>query len=206
MNDGENPFDLSARYSRLRKLRGSHRTWTAPNGSKVKLPVVLELVQQNPQNGRIQFIVESTIDLVAGEPVLTQLVLRADDGVDTVYAQRFFRWATPLDVIRRVVPALIEQGTDPFDHNYAVDGYPDAAHITGGIPTRVSDEFLEEVARQYLSIGRGYAKVIALQRGVSRRTVVSWIEKARKRGILTAVRRGSVGGAIVPAGERRQRR
>jgi len=38
---------------------------------------------------------------------------------------------------------------------------------------------------------------------VSQRTVVSWVEKARRRGILTRVRPGSYGGEIVPRTKRR---
>ena len=60
-----------------------------------------------------------------------------------------------------------------------------------------SDEFLEEIAQQYLAVGRGYAEVIASERGVARRTVVSWVEKARKRGILSATKPGSSGGSLL---------
>ena len=66
----------------------------------------------------------------------------------------------------------------------------------------LGDAFLEDVARQYLAIGRGYARAIAAERHVSQRTVVSWIEKARRRGILTRVPAGSFGGTIVPKARR----
>jgi transposase len=67
----------------------------------------------------------------------------------------------------------------------------------------LSDPFLEEIAREYLRIGRGYARAIASERHVSERTVVSWVEKARRRGILTRVPPGSFGGTIVPKSRRR---
>ena len=47
-------------------------------------------------------------------------------------------------------------------------------------------------------IGRGYARTIAAERNVSQRTVVSWIEKARARGILSATTAGRMGGEVRP--------
>jgi hypothetical protein len=66
------------------------------------------------------------------------------------------------------------------------------------VPTRLTDEFLIEIATRYVMHGRGYAKAIAAQRNVSTRTVISWVEKARARGILTATTPGSVGGSVNP--------
>ena len=63
-------------------------------------------------------------------------------------------------------------------------------------PTRLTDAFLEVIAVRYLRLGRGYAKAIAAERNVSPRTVVSWIEKARERGILTGTSPGSMGGSL----------
>lgn len=197
----------TVRSSRLRRLAGPHRHWRADNGCEVELPVCLELVQRDSVTGRIAWKVEATIRLVRNAPALTRMMVTAAAGIDPVYIQRFFRWATPLDVVRQTVPALIAKGRDPYAHDYAVDGYPDAADINARLtPGRRTDEFLEEVARQYLAIGRGYAQAIAGQRQVSQRTVVNWIQKARQRGILSTVPKGSIGGCIVPTAERRPRR
>jgi len=68
---------------------------------------------------------------------------------------------------------------------------------------RLTDEFLEDIATEYLAGGRGSTQRIADERRVSRRTVVGWIVKARERGILTPVRPGQFGGELVPREQRR---
>lgn len=206
MPQDRSALSTTGRSSRLRRLPGARCHWRADNGCEVELPVILDLVQQDPETARVVWKVEATIDMVAGAPALTRLRLEAEEGIDTVYAQRFFRWATPLEIIRRTVPQLIARGIDPYSFSFATEGYPDSANLESRLGlTRLTDEFLEEIARQYLDIGRGYAKAIAAERNVSQRTVVSWIEKARERGILSVVNRGSVGGRIVPASKRKSR-
>lgn len=200
----ETPRDTTPRppglSSHLRRAPGARRSWKAANGQTVNLPVVLDLVQVEEGSGERVWSVEARVDLLAGQPRLTGVRITGKHGLDPVRLQRFFRWATPLDVVQRTVPALLAKGLDPFEHEYAIDGYPDAADIGRKPTNRLSDEFLEEVARQYLAIGRGYAGQIARQRGVSERTIVNWVEKARKRGILSRVRPGQHGGHIVPRG------
>ncbi len=71
------------------------------------------------------------------------------------------------------------------------------------MPVRLTAGFLEAVAHEYLTIGRGYARAIAAERGVTERAVVSWVEKARRRGILTREPAGSYGGEVVPKSRRR---
>jgi hypothetical protein len=117
--------------------------------------------------------------------------------------QREFRWASPLEVVRVGVPTLLARGIDPFDHDLPLSGFPEATALTGPANERLTDGFLEEIAHEYLAIGRGYARAIAAERGVSERTVVSWVEKARRRGILTRVTPGSYGGEVVPRSRRR---
>jgi hypothetical protein len=153
----------------------------------------------------VSWSVEATVDRVGGEPRLVEVVVRGRDGLDPVFLQRFFRWSTPLDVVRRTLPELIAAGVDPFRHDYATDGYPDAADLRRRFQSARSDEFLEQIAREYLAVGRGYARAIAANRGVSARTVVSWVEKARRRGILSGVRQGQFGGRIVPREQRHPR-
>lgn len=190
--------------SRLHRGVGPLRAWTSPEGVPVELPVVVDLVHVDPEKGRRQWSVEAHVDLVDGEPCLVRVAILGRPGLDPVFLQRFFRWATPVEVVRRTVPQLLAAGIDPYEYDFAVDGYPDAAEITPRRgATQRSDEFLEEVVRQYLTVGRGYARLIAQQRGVSPRTVVAWIEKARKRGILSRERPGQFGGQLVPRDKRR---
>ena len=38
----------------------------------------------------------------------------AANGLDLTTLQQKFRWATPLEVVTRMVPALLESGEDPY--------------------------------------------------------------------------------------------
>lgn len=183
--------------SRLRTAPGPRHPWTAPNGQIVDLPLVLDLIELSDDR-HLRWSVEATIDGIDDEPRLTHVVISADDGLHPVALQRSFRWSTPLDVVRRAVPALLAAGTDPYTYAFPADGYPASAEIGRGLQRALTDEFLEDIAHRYLELGRGYAKTIAYERGVSTRTAVSWIEKARQRGILTPVPPGSHGGRIIP--------
>lgn len=152
--------------------------------------------------GETGWLIEATIDLVDDAPALTRLDARSPRGLDLVRMQREFRWASPLDIVTRTIPQLLVNGIDPFAFDYPVTGFPGAADIGGAVNARLTDAFLEEIAREYLKVGRGYAQTIAVERQVSPRTVVSWVEKARRRGILTPVAQGGFGGKIVPASRR----
>ena len=188
--------------SRVRRADGATETWIATNGQAVELPVIVDHVNIDPASGECTWIFEARIDLVGPAPALVNMHLEGNPCLDPVRLQRFFRWASPIEIVRRTIPALLAKGIDPFLFEYATDGYPDAADIERMPTNALSVEFLEEVARQYLDIGRGYAGIIAKQRGVSKRTVVSWVQKARRRGILTPVRKGSRGGRILPKAAR----
>lgn len=185
--------------SRARRLKGERRPWVAPNGSVVDLPVVVDIVQCGPNAGDVVWKVEATVDLLDGMPALTRVHLDSRVPLDPVALQQRFRWSTPLDIVTVTMPQLVAVGIDPFTYWYPVEGFPEAAAVERSAPTRLTDEFLIEIAYRYVALGRGYAKVIAQQRNVSVRTVVSWIEKARERGILTATTPGAVGGQVRPS-------
>jgi len=170
--------------SRVRKGSGPVKTWTASNGQVVQLPLIVDHVNVDPENGVRLWCVEARIDLVLGRPELVEVQLQGNPFLDPVHLQRFFRWATPIEVVRVTVPSLLEKGVDPFKYDYSINGYPDSANVERKPTNRLSDEFLQEVVRQYVEVGHGYANTIARQRGVSPRTVISWVEKARKRGFL----------------------
>ena len=187
-------IDLSQRptgySSRVRPGAGHRSTWIAWNGQSIDLPLIVDHVNIDPISGKCLWYIEARIDLVADKPELIDIRLSGEPNLDTILLQRFFRWSTPLDIVRRTVPALVAKGVNPFEYEYATDGYPDAADIDRKLTTALSDDFLKEVARQYVEIGRGYARVIAQQRGVSERTVVNWVQKARKKGFLAATTPG----------------
>jgi hypothetical protein len=84
--------------------------------------------------------------------------------VDARYLQVFFRWATPIDVVARTVPNLLERGIDPFKHEYASSGYPEDFDSSKKVNARLSDEFLEKIAQQYINVGRDMRK-LSLARG-----------------------------------------
>jgi hypothetical protein len=131
---------------------------------------------------------------VQGEIALTYLEVHLPNGGDVQSLQATFRWATPVEIVRDLVPSLLKEGIDPFTFDFATTGFPQAARPHESRLHTLTDEFLLTVVERYLTIGRGYASVLALEYGVSKRTVISWIEKARERNLLTSAGRGKVGG------------
>jgi hypothetical protein len=193
--------------SHLRRTDGPHEPWTTQDGVVIDLPVVFDLVMTDPASGAEAWRVEATIGLCGGDPALTQMLVKAAPGaggLDTEVLQGRFRWATPVEAVTRLVPLLIRAGKDPFAEEFPVDGYPEVTQRAKS--TVLSDTFLEDVARDYLVLGRGYAKILADKHSVAPRTVISWVEKARDRGILTRTSSGRTGGQLVPPSKRRARR
>lgn len=170
--------------SRVKLGAGKKSTWTAPNGQKIRLPLIVDQINIDPKSGNQTWCIEAQVDLIDGIPCLTEVHLRGQPNLDPILLQRFFRWATPLEVVRVLIPNLLERGINPLQYEFPTDGYPDSATIDRKPNNRLTDDFLKEVARQYMEVGHGYARTIAEQRGVSSRTVVSWVEKARKRGFI----------------------
>jgi hypothetical protein len=189
--------------SRIRPASGRKHRWRISADHAFPLPVIVDHMFVDPVSGNLGWLIEATIDLVAGEPTLVRMSAQAAGGLDPYRMQREFRWASPLEIVRDGVPLLLARGIDPFEYELPLTGFPEAATLDRPSNERLSDQFLEAIAREYLAIGRGYAQAIALERHVSERTVVSWVEKARRKGILTRVPSGSVGGEIVPRSRRR---
>lgn len=183
---------------------GERRPWVSPLGPTIEFPVIFDLVQHDPA-GNTVFRIEVTLDLGSdGEPMVNDVHLRAEHGLDLIRLQREFRWATPLEAVTRLAPAMILQGRDPWTEEFPSEGFPERTREVVR-RNRLTDAFLEDIAREYLVAGRGYAKAIAERHSVSPRTAVAWVEKARQRGILTATQRGRAGGTIAPSGARRPR-
>lgn len=192
----------AGRSSRIRRAAGRRRRWTAPNGQVVELPVEVDILEIDPVDRSVTWEVVATVGLHAGEPRLERLVIRGRDGLDPVHLQNTFRWATPVEIVRRTLPALLERGIDPATYELPTGGFPRAAILRDREQPRLSDEFLVAVARRYLEVGRGYAKTIAFERGVSVRTATSWIEKARERGILSDTSPGRMSSDLHLGGHR----
>ena len=163
--------------------------------------MTVDLVHLALTDRSVVFAITAVVDLHGGQPRLTGLAIDSDHGLDHVLLQREFRWATPLDIVRRAVPALLARGIDPFEYDFPADGYPTAADLGRPRGWALTDDFLEEIAYRYLELGRGYAQAIAFERGVAPRTAISWVEKARARGILSRVPPGSHGGHVMPRGQ-----
>jgi hypothetical protein len=189
--------------SRIRPAPGRKRRWQISAEQSFPLPVIVDHLFVDPATGSTVWRIEATIDLIDGVPALVRMDAHVPGGIDPYRMQREFRWASPLEVVTAGVPSLLARGVDPFSFELPLTGFPEAAGLQRPSNEQLSDEFLEEICREYLEIGRGYAKAIAAERRVSQRTVVSWVEKARRRGILTRVPQGGFGGTIVPASKRR---
>ena len=179
--------------SRLRKFGSTRDFWDLPCGGRLPFPVVLDVQKIDPAARTLKWRIEALVGLVDNVPKLNGVCVTSADGIDPNHLQLFFRWRSPIDVVALMVPELVRAGQDPFDYDYPIDGFPDAANLERTNLTRLTDEFLEDIAEQYRRLGRGYAAKIAHQKGVSRRTVVSWIEKARSRGIIGKALKGSWG-------------
>ena len=190
---GERPVGVS---SRVRPVPGRRRTWTAGNGIRVELPLIVDYVVTG-ESGSPEMQIEATVDVVDGRPAITSMSLVRARGLDVQGLQREFRWQTPLDVVERMVPRLLAEGIDPLAIDLPVTGFPEVASASRTGRGQLSDAFLRDIAEEYLRLGRGYARRIALERNVSPRTVVSWVVKARERGILgPAPKRGAYGGEL----------
>jgi hypothetical protein len=187
--------------SRIHRAAGDVHVWRIDADHSFPLPVVVDLLNVDPETHDLVWRIAATVDLVDGRPAVTYLEVASSQGLDITRLQREFRWATPLDIVGILVPRLLANGIDPFDYAVPVSGFPAAADVRRRSSAQLSDEFLREIAAEYLAHGRGYAAAAAERRQVSPRTVASWIEKARQRGILTEVPRGSYGGNLTTQDE-----
>ncbi|MCB0915199.1 MAG: hypothetical protein H6525_02595 [Actinobacteria bacterium] len=164
--------------------------------------MAIDLIAKDERSGQDRWSVVAVVDVVASTLVVTKVEVSATLGLEVDRLQESFRWRTPLDVVSQLVPSLMAAGIDPYEVSLPVGDYPESARLGYSARRHLTDEFLEEVARRYLALGRGYASTLARDYGVSPRTVVNWIEKCRARGILTRVPSGSIGGQIVPREDR----
>lgn len=188
------PAGISSRFDRA---EGPRHPWTTGTVA-VDLPVIVNWVKVDPTTGHEQVRIEARIDLVDGSPQIVQMTFNARAGLELETLQRDFRWASPLTAVTGILPRLIAAGQDPFTADLPVTGYPAVAIQPSRRRGNLTDEFLTTIAREYLARGRGYTASLARDYFVTPRTVVSWVEKARERGILSAPpSSGAVGGKLL---------
>ena len=198
MAHGQNPSPRprpAGISSRITPAAGPRHPW--PVGDVVvDLPVIVDWVSADTA-GCDNLRIAATIDLVDATPQIVEMTFQAPTGLDPTALQRDFRWASPLEVVTLLMPALLDAGIDPFGVDLPLTGFPAVATRQRARQRNLSDEFLTTIAREYTLRGRGYAASLAKEYVVSPRTVVSWIEKARTRGLLTRpTTPGAVGGRI----------
>jgi hypothetical protein len=179
------------------RAEGPRHPWTI-GGVTVDLPVIVDWVDVDSDAGAEAVRVNARVDLVGGSPEIVEMAFIAPAGLDLAALQRDFRWASPLTAVTGILPQLIAEGSDPFAVNLPLSGYPAVAVQPLRRRGNLTDGFLTTIAREYLARGRGYAASLAQEYFVAPRTVVSWVEKARARGILSAPPSpGSVGGHLL---------
>ena len=164
--------------SRVRRGKGARHPWRAPNGAVVDLPVIVDIIERDAGDGSTIWKVEARVDLVDDQPGLLAMHLDSKRPLDPTVLQQRFRWSTPVDIVTVTMPDLIAVGIDPFRYLYPVDGYPDAAAVQRTAPTRLTDEFLTEIAHRY---GRNSAE-LAIAWVLRQPRVTAAIVGARKPG------------------------
>lgn len=193
MRTAPRPSGVSSRFIRA---DGPRHPWVTGEVT-VDLPVVVDWVEVDQCTGDELVRIDARIDLVDGQPQIVSMSLACLAGLDLVTLQSEFRWASPLEAVTGLLPQLIAKGLDPFTVDLPVTGFPATAVQPALTLRALSDDFLTTIAREYLARGRGYAASLASEYLVSPRTVISWIEKARARGLLSPPpARGAVGGGL----------
>ena len=198
MSTGDRQRGLTSRLHRMDECRPVAVT----DNVLIDLPVSVDVIYMDPDSGELLWSFVAVVDFDE-TLVIRSLNMWAKDGLDITRLQQEFRWATPVDIVGRLVPKLVTEGQDIYAVDLPITGYPEVAGGPRDASGALTDDFLESIAREYLKLGRGYADELSTRFLVSRRTVVSWVEKARRRGILTPVRPGQCGGQIVPRAKRR---
>jgi hypothetical protein len=158
--------------------QGRRRAWKAPNGQRVVLPVVLTAWEEDDFTGETIATVTAKVDLVDGRPQTVNVMVDAPEGLDTDGIQRHFRWATPADVVRVWMPDVMARGGDPMTEQ------PPSNWWTASERQELTVAFLEEIAKEYVELGYGYANVLASKYETTPRTVRSWVDKAKRAGIV----------------------
>ena len=174
--------------SRIEPGVGVQSVWVAPNGASVPLPLIVVLSHVDSASGQETWRFEATVELLDGKPQVTRYDLKNIEGFNPVFMEKMFRWGTPLLIVTSHLPDLISDGVDIWEAEIPFDARSNADPETG----RLHDDFLMHIVEDYERIGSGYAKELSALYGVAPRTVVSWMEKARKRGLAAPATQGRI--------------
>lgn len=140
--------------SRITPARGRRKRRQFNERHSIDLAVLVDCQYVDPQTREIGYRFEAIVDLIDGSPALTSMNVVAGGGLDMVRLQREFRWASPLDVITRSVPVMLDRGLDPFSVDLPTEGSPESADLRVPAKAPLTDGFLEDIAREYLVHGR----------------------------------------------------
>lgn len=165
-------------HSRVEQGEGRRRAWTAPNGQKVVLPLLLTAWETDELTGEVIGTTTARVELVDGRPQTVMVLVEVPDGIFEPLIQKNFRWATPGDLVRNWIPEVLARGEDPLQLEPPTDLWSPAER------QELSHRFLEEIAEQHKELGYGYANVLAAKYRTTPRTVRSWVERAKQQGII----------------------
>ena len=168
-----------ARNSTVERADGRRRAWTAPNGAAVVLPVEVRYWETDDLTGEITGSLTARVELVDGCPQLVKIAFEAPEGTIEPRLQGDFRWSSPREIVEIWMADVIAAGSDPLTEPVPIQFWapPGRQDLTSG--------FLEEIAEQYHELGYGYANILARKYATTPRTVRSWVDRAKKIGIIT---------------------
>ena len=168
-----------ARNSTVERADGRRRAWTAPNGAAVVLPVEVRYWETDDLTGEITGSLTARVELVDGCPQLVKIAFEAPEGAIEPRLQGDFRWSSPREIVEIWMADVIAAGSDPLTEPVPIQFWapPGRQDLTPG--------FLEEIAEQYHELGYGYANILARKYATTPRTVRSWVDRAKKIGIIT---------------------
>ncbi|MCB0917281.1 MAG: hypothetical protein KDC39_01790 [Actinobacteria bacterium] len=170
----------------------------APTATAIPFPVraTFEVRADSDTSGPPAVTITVDVKLIDDRPAIVRAVFDAEQGIDLDRTQQEFKWRTTLQII--VGHLTSADPATAFGRWLESD---DTRPLVAA--TALDDDFLERIAREYLEAGRGYSAAFAAKYGISRRSAVRWVEKARARGILSRpATPGAVGGQIIDPADR----
>lgn len=158
---------------------GRKRSWVARNGQRIVYPLQVAIREFSPLLERNLWELNAIVDVVDGVPQTISISLSTPDGTDHVFHERRIRWDAPRDIATWWVADRLENGSDPF-----VDEPSPALYLTLETRYELTPDFLRNIGRESIEIGRGYANALAHRYGTTPRTIRSWVEKGRREGVI----------------------
>ncbi|MCH9816118.1 MAG: hypothetical protein K0U64_06660 [Actinomycetia bacterium] len=184
----------------VRPKPGPINRWrpATPPGAEVRFPVVTTFEVRATPDTELLLTLSATVALREGKPAILDMRFESERGLDLAVLQSTFKWETSLRVVTNYLLSADDGSDDCYNTWQTLAGVQPFVAATD-----LDDDFLEKIAHEYLAAGRGYSAVLSSRYGISKRSAVRWVEKARARGILTKPSKtGAVGGEVVPRSER----